>query len=153
MLDPSPEFIGPWGTSGDPGQPRLANTPLYRRESFPKRWLAVDLRNLRRAAFSSAFMSIAIMTGTCRDLLKMRIHDGVEFLEFIPRRLCNLEVWSRLNVMAFLANTKGNSPSKHLSKHDWFSRTSPRIKEVGRLRLLPLSRRTGIVVLLSPRRP
>ncbi|GJY15677.1 hypothetical protein Tco_0386099, partial [Tanacetum coccineum] len=23
MLDPSPEFIGPWGTSGDPGQPRL----------------------------------------------------------------------------------------------------------------------------------
>ncbi|GKD15397.1 hypothetical protein Tco_1199804, partial [Tanacetum coccineum] len=22
-LDPSPEFIGPWGTSGDPGQPRL----------------------------------------------------------------------------------------------------------------------------------
>ncbi|GJS13462.1 hypothetical protein Tco_0407934 [Tanacetum coccineum] len=24
MLDPSPEFIGPWGTSGDPGQPRLA---------------------------------------------------------------------------------------------------------------------------------
>ncbi|GKE31032.1 hypothetical protein Tco_1450354, partial [Tanacetum coccineum] len=22
MLDPSPEFIGPWGTSGDPGQPR-----------------------------------------------------------------------------------------------------------------------------------
>ncbi|GJU21882.1 hypothetical protein Tco_1155224 [Tanacetum coccineum] len=21
MLDPSPEFIGPWGTSGDPGQP------------------------------------------------------------------------------------------------------------------------------------
>ncbi|GKD19087.1 hypothetical protein Tco_1208245, partial [Tanacetum coccineum] len=24
MLDPSPEFIGPWGTSGDPGQPRLS---------------------------------------------------------------------------------------------------------------------------------
>ncbi|GKG06473.1 hypothetical protein Tco_0326559, partial [Tanacetum coccineum] len=22
-LDPSPEFIGPWGTFGDPGQPRL----------------------------------------------------------------------------------------------------------------------------------
>ncbi|GJU50750.1 hypothetical protein Tco_1220305 [Tanacetum coccineum] len=22
-LDPSPEFIGPWGTSGDPGQPRM----------------------------------------------------------------------------------------------------------------------------------
>ncbi|GJU41673.1 hypothetical protein Tco_1194630 [Tanacetum coccineum] len=22
-LDPSPKFIGPWGTSGDPGQPRL----------------------------------------------------------------------------------------------------------------------------------
>ncbi|GKC61213.1 hypothetical protein Tco_1088811 [Tanacetum coccineum] len=21
MLDPSPEFIGPWGTSGDPGLP------------------------------------------------------------------------------------------------------------------------------------
>ncbi|GJR89049.1 hypothetical protein Tco_0213060 [Tanacetum coccineum] len=26
-LDPSPEFIGPWGTSGDPGQPRLGNGP------------------------------------------------------------------------------------------------------------------------------
>ncbi|GKB48290.1 hypothetical protein Tco_0899043 [Tanacetum coccineum] len=24
-LDPSPEFIGPWGTFGDPGQPRLAH--------------------------------------------------------------------------------------------------------------------------------
>ncbi|GKG60139.1 hypothetical protein Tco_0609803, partial [Tanacetum coccineum] len=23
MLDPSPEFIGPWETSGDPGQPWL----------------------------------------------------------------------------------------------------------------------------------
>ncbi|GJR43460.1 hypothetical protein Tco_1041188 [Tanacetum coccineum] len=26
MLDPSPEFIGPWGTSGDPGQPRSAKS-------------------------------------------------------------------------------------------------------------------------------
>ncbi|GJW15016.1 hypothetical protein Tco_0019149 [Tanacetum coccineum] len=27
MLDPSPQFIGPWGTSGDLGQPRKWSTP------------------------------------------------------------------------------------------------------------------------------
>ncbi|GJR07582.1 transcription factor GTE4-like protein isoform X1 [Tanacetum coccineum] len=31
-LDPSPEFIGPWGTFGDPGQPRLEGTLLLGNE-------------------------------------------------------------------------------------------------------------------------
>ncbi|GJX22293.1 hypothetical protein Tco_0226738 [Tanacetum coccineum] len=55
---------------------------LYNGE-FPSDGSLVDLRTLRRAAFSSSFKSLAIMNRQLvRHLLKLRIKTGWQFLEF-----------------------------------------------------------------------
>ncbi|GJZ45271.1 hypothetical protein Tco_0592867 [Tanacetum coccineum] len=103
MLDPSPEFIGPWGTSGDPGLPIVVR-PLqssYSEWSTPA-GLKLARENLQSRVkeedsitdVENAVFDLGVMDSLCFLFVDQRVFIGMitKFIKFIE---LNFSVISR----------------------------------------------------------
>ncbi|GJY02973.1 hypothetical protein Tco_0361125 [Tanacetum coccineum] len=98
MLDPSPEFIGPWGTSGDPGQPRAIWKNLgYSKWSTPA-GLKLARENLQSRVkeedsitdVENAIFDFGVMNSLCFLLVNQRIF--ISMIKSPDRAILNLNI-------------------------------------------------------------